>query len=173
MKDIDKYKLGITSLGSYCGRIIIPVYDDRDKLIFWTARAFSERGFISPSSSNETPKYLHPHDVSKDGVLFKTFKGKVDKMVLVEGPFGAIRVSKLFPAAATFGKLNTEMQLRMVTRACNRVVVLYDADALKEGLETRFKLQAMLPTKVVFLKNKTQPDSMTVQQLKEAMSGAF
>jgi hypothetical protein len=80
------YKLYIAYKGEYKNRIIIPIYDENNDIIYFQARRFPGSGVI--------PKYKNPH-IEKGSILLN--KSNFDKekyIIVVEGLIDAFMIGK-------------------------------------------------------------------------------
>ena len=156
-QEIRNYKLGYCSSGVFQDRIIVPIYEG-DKLKYYVGRTYT----------NRQPKYLNA-PVDKGGAIFKTFKGKVDRSIICEGIFDAIRIGKLFPAIALLGKVvNGSPQIASILKSTKEAFVMLDRDAESQGFFASHVLNYYLKTHVMFIKDK-DPGSMSLKDLKEML----
>jgi len=121
--DIIKYQIGFCKSGDYKGRIIVPSYDEDNKLNFFSARSYYEDSYL---------KYKNP-EASKDIIGFGNMINWSMPIVLVEGVFDAIAIRR--NAIPLFGK--TVMGNLRDTIFLNRPPKIYislDEDALKNSV---------------------------------------
>jgi hypothetical protein len=83
-EDILKYNIGYCEHGSYANMIIIPSYDNKGNLNYFTARGFEE---FSQS------KYKNP-DVSRDIIGFELFINWDVPITICEGMFDAMAIKR-------------------------------------------------------------------------------
>ncbi len=117
--------------GPYSRRIILPVYDEERRLIYFQGRAFM------PPSSN--PPYLNP---SVERPLFSPRGFIGDDPVLCEGYFDALAIGS--KAVAVFGSNLTDRQFKeIIVAAPERITICFDDDdAGKAGMiATRQRLR--------------------------------
>ena len=79
-----RYKLFIAYKGDYKGRIIIPIYDENNNIIYFQARRI-------PGSDME-PKYRNPHLEKGSIVLNKPYFNKEKYIITVEGLIDAFMI---------------------------------------------------------------------------------
>jgi DNA primase len=122
------------------GRIIVPVEDDRGRLV-----AFGGR--VLPGAPSDAPKYVNSPETDiyqKSHVLYALPKARPaiqrrDRAILVEGYFDVIALHQAgFPeSVATCGTALTAKHLETVRRLTRTVVAQFDADAAGENAATR------------------------------------
>lgn len=157
------YKLGYCATGRYRNRVVVPVYWF-DTLVTWVARSLSddvERTKLTPFG-NKQSNYL----LNLDRLWGR------DEIVLVEGPFDALKLPDV--AVASFGKKISRKQVSLLTHAnVKRVLIAYDNDALDATWATARILSKRFDVGVVTLPDGEDPGSLpeltTRQLLKEAI----
>jgi len=134
--DIIKYQIGFCKEGEYKNRIIIPSYDEDNRLNFFSARSYYEDAYI---------KYKNP-EITKDIIGFENMINWNIPIVLVEGVFDAIAIRR--NAIPLFGKTIMEkLHDKILTNRPPKIYISLDEDAkkniaiivetfLKEGIET-------------------------------------
>lgn len=130
---IERYKLGFCISGYYSNRIILPVYDCKNELIFFVARSYF---------ANVDKKILNPSKeltgVGKSEILYN-INNNIDKdeVIINEGPFDAISTD----GVALFGKIASDEQLHKIKKLKARnVTIMLDSDAVKYAYELADKL---------------------------------
>lgn len=129
---IDRYDLRCAVTGKYKDRIIIPIRHN-DELLGWTSRALIGKPI-------DAPRYLASSEDVKSTVFnYDKLKGGGDRLVIVEGPFDAIKVDSFVPrrpqdvkATCTFGTSLTIGQLallRVLVKKFDETWVLFDQGA--------------------------------------------
>tara|TARA_R110002051_G_scaffold71264_3_gene128364 strand:- start:21 stop:938 length:918 start_codon:yes stop_codon:yes gene_type:complete len=127
-KDIIKYEIGFCEEGLYRNRIIIPSYDNNNKLNFFIARNFYKGGM----------KYKNP-PVSKNVIMFENHINWNLPIVICEGAFDAIAIKR--NVIPILGKTLPEALLeKMVNGGTNKVIIILDTDARKDALKMTEKL---------------------------------
>ena len=120
--DYIKYNIGYCLTGEYAGRIIIPSYDENNRLNFFVGRTF-ENAFM---------KYKNP-SASKDVIVFENMINWDQPIVLVEGVFDAMAVKR--NAVPILGKtLSKSLMQKLVSNKVEDIYVALDRDALKSAL---------------------------------------
>ena len=127
-KDIIKYEIGFCEEGLYRNRIIIPSYDNNNKLNYFIARNFYKGGM----------KYKNP-PVSKNVIMFENHINWNLPIVICEGAFDAITIKR--NVIPILGKTLPEALLeKMVNGGTNKVIIILDTDARKDALKMTEKL---------------------------------
>ena len=127
-KDIIKYEIGFCEEGLYRNIIIIPSYDNNNKLNFFIARNFYKGGM----------KYKNP-PVSKNVIMFENHINWNLPIVICEGAFDAIAIKR--NVIPILGKTLPEALLeKMVNGGTNKVIIILDTDARKDALKMTEKL---------------------------------
>ena len=148
----EDYKKGDYSFGP---RLLFPVYQ------FGVYRGFQARTIWK----NTDPKYINASGMEKKTILYNydnAFKHK--NLIIVEGIFDAVRVG-LDRAIASFGKAISEEQIRLIALGdFDRVILLLDPDAKKEGESSARKLSTNFNTYIGLLSEK-DPAEMTREEI--------
>ena len=122
--DIIKYNIGYCENGLYSNMIIIPSYNEKGQLNYFTARSFQEDPFI---------KYRNP-DVSRDIIPFELFINWDLPIILCEGPFDAIAIKR--NVIPLFGKnIQSSLMKKIVTSKVQKIYIALDTDAIQKALE--------------------------------------
>jgi DNA primase len=128
IKDIIKYEIGFCEEGLYRNRIVIPSYDNNNKLNYFIARNFYKGGM----------KYKNP-PVSKNVIMFENHINWNLPIVICEGAFDAITIKR--NVIPILGKTLPEALLeKMVNGGTTRVIIILDTDARKDALKMTEKL---------------------------------
>jgi DNA primase len=121
--DIKRYNIGYCDSGHYANRIIIPSYDNNNRLNYFIARSvFDEEKF----------KYKNP-PVSKNVIMFENQINWNEPITLVEGVFDAMAVKRnAIPLLGKFvpKKLNDTIYEKEV----KSINILLDEDAQQQAL---------------------------------------
>lgn len=132
---IDKYKFGL-GLDVLTGRVVLPIYDIYDNLIYFQARSFLGR----------EPKYFNPpasvYGVGKSEVIALSSNLNFRKVALCEGIFSAIAMTENYiPAIAVLGHTLSDTQLsQIVCSNVKEVVVSFDPGVEEDMWNTALKL---------------------------------
>ena len=173
MQDVKHWHFGQTKISSrYIGYVLIPIYDN-GKI----------RGFIGRYGSKNVPddklRYSNSLNTDFSCLLFgyeDIIKGKTETVVITEGLFDAIAVTKklnLFAdesvrAVCTFGKKISQTQInKLLEKQVRRVILLYDYDALKEIRHYATVLDDYFDTKVAVALGKKDIDECTIEEVIE------
>jgi len=123
-EDMIKYHMGYCENGEYKNMIIIPSYDDKGNLNYFTARSFEKDPYR---------KYKNP-SVSRDIVPFEMFINWNSPLVLCEGPFDAIAIKR--NAIPLLGKnIQTNLMKKIVSSKVEKIYIALDSDAIKSSLK--------------------------------------
>ena len=123
IEDMIKYHMGYCERGEYQNMIIIPSYDDKGNLNYFTARSFEKDPYR---------KYKNP-SVSRDIVPFEMFINWNSPLVLCEGPFDAIAIKR--NAIPLLGKnIQTNLMKKIVSSKVEKIYIALDSDAIKSSL---------------------------------------
>jgi DNA primase len=124
IEDMIKYHMGYCESGEYKNMIIIPSYDDKGNLNYFTARSFEKDPYR---------KYKNP-SVSRDIVPFEMFINWNSPLVLCEGPFDAIAIKR--NAIPLLGKnIQTNLMKKIVSSKVEKIYIALDSDAIKSSLK--------------------------------------
>lgn len=173
LEDIKHWEFGQTKLVSrYLGYVLIPIKEDG-----------KVKGFIGRYGSKNVPedklRYSNSLGTDFSCLLFgydDVIKGKTDTVIITEGLFDAIAVTKklnLFAdesirAVCTFGKKISQVQIqKLLAKQVRKVVLLYDYDALKEIRHYATLLDEYFITKVAVALGKKDIDECTLDEVIE------
>lgn len=173
LEDIKHWEFGQTKLVSrYLGYVLIPIKEDG-----------KVKGFIGRYGSKNVPedklRYSNSLGTDFSCLLFgydDIIKGKTDTVIITEGLFDAIAVTKrlnLFAdesirAVCTFGKKISQVQIqKLLTKQVRKVILLYDYDALKEIRHYATILDEYFITKVAVALGKKDIDECTLDEVIE------
>jgi DNA primase len=122
--DIIKYNIGYCVSGLYSNRIIIPSYDDRNKLNYFIARSFYEDSGI---------KYKNP-PVSKNTILFENQINWQLPITICEGIFDAIAIKKnVIPILGKF--IPKKLMSKILEQSVKEINIMLDTDAQDQALK--------------------------------------
>jgi DNA primase len=122
--DIIKYNIGYCSKGLYANMIIIPTYDNKGNLNYFTARSFE---------TNPSVKYRNP-SISRDIIPNEHLINWNIPIVLCEGLFDAIAIKR--NAIPLLGKnIQSNLMKRIVTSTIDKIYIALDKDAIKQSLK--------------------------------------
>lgn len=137
-EEIIKYNLGYCDYGPYANRIIIPSYDERGLLNYFTARSFD---------INNSLKYKNP-SVIRDIIPFELFINWSLPIILCEGPMDALAIKR--NCIPLLGKnISSALMKKIVSSPPNKIYIALDNDALKQAI--KYCEQFMEQGKRVFL----------------------
>lgn len=158
-EDIIKYNIGYCEDGLFRNYVIIPSYDENNKLNYFVARNYYDKGY----------RYKNPSQSKNQFIFGNTITFKLP-IVLVEGVFDAISVKR--NAIPLLGKrLQSVVYDKLISNKVKDVYIMLDNDARDEALEIAKKLQKQhINTYVVDMGAKDPADlgfKQSNQKLKE------
>ena len=122
-EDILKYGIGYCETGRYANMVIIPSYDEKGNLNYFTGRSFEKQS---------TLKYKNP-TVSRDIIPFEIFINWDLPIILCEGPFDAIAIKR--NVIPLLGKnIQPTLMKKLVLSSVNKIYIALDKDAQKQAL---------------------------------------
>ena len=126
--EIARYGIGYCTDGPYAERVIVPSYDKNGILNYFTARSFTGSNY----------KYKNP-PVSKDVIGFEFFINWNEPIILCEGPFDALSITR--NAIPLFGKtIPKELLKKIYTKNVKEIYIVLDEDARKDSIKLLDKL---------------------------------
>lgn len=128
--DIKRYNIGYCDSGHYANRIIIPSYDNNNRLNYFIARSvFDEEKF----------KYKNP-PVSKNVIMFENQINWNEPITLVEGVFDAMAVKR--NAIPLLGKFVPKtLNDTIYKKEVKSINILLDEDAQEQALRYTVQYQ--------------------------------
>lgn len=169
---IERFDLRYAMSGDWGYRLILPIYDERTRLLTWTGRAITETAKVryktltaSPEKAGDGPLALAPIPDCLMG-LPDLFEGG-EFLVIGEGPFDGFRLSLAadpYDAKATclFGKVISASQLDLLVQLrpfYKAIFLLLDPDAAPDALRMGPALR-MAGVQTVPLRGDCDPDEM-------------
>ena len=122
-EDILKYGIGYCEQGRYANMIIIPSYDAKGNINYFTGRSFEKQSTI---------KYKNP-TVSRDIIPFELFINWELPLILCEGPFDAISIKR--NVIPLLGKnIQSNLMKKIVMSSVEKIYIALDKDAQKQAL---------------------------------------
>jgi hypothetical protein len=127
--DILKYGIGYCATGRYAKMVIIPSYDSKGTLNYFTGRSFEKEPFV---------KYRNP-SVSRDIIPFELYINWNIPLILCEGPFDAISIKR--NVIPLLGKnIQPNLMKKIVMSSVEKIYIALDRDAQKQALDFCEKL---------------------------------
>lgn len=141
-------------------RVIIPVYDDTGKLIWYQARAVLK---------GQKPKYLQP-SYGREKILFKAgdTRDDVKRLVVTEDMLSAIVVGRVLPARSLLGTKITTEQAVILGRA-TRVTMWLDNDWAGINGSRKIRKSLSLITDVDDVRTDKDPKCYSSQEIEEVL----
>lgn len=156
------FGIGYCKYGILKGRIAIPIYDDKARLVAYCGRAVN----------NEKLRYKFPKGFRKNLVVYNYHNVKESKdkeIVVVEGYFDLYRVYQAgYACVALMGRSISQVQEQLILSLNKKLVLMFDGDkagrkATKKAVE---QLKSKVGFRVITLKNNIQPDDLTEYEIK-------
>lgn len=164
---IEQYHLKCCLMGRFKDRLIIPFYRDH-QLIAWTGRAIGR--------VLQAPRYLSSRLVKTTIFNEDELRRGGNQLFIVEGPFDALKLDfygQQYGARATcvFGtalSMDQVVILSALSKRFQRLVILFDADAVEPSWEAAHWLNAQIGT----LPDDTKdPGELTEPQIRRLVAG--
>ena len=144
-EDVLKYGIGYCETGRYANMVIIPSYDARGNINYFTGRSFEKEPSV---------KYRNP-SVSRDIIPFELFINWDLPLILCEGPFDAIAIKR--NVIPLLGKnIQTKLMKKIVMSSVEKIYIALDRDAQKQALD--FCERLMQEGKEVYLVDMQDKD---------------
>ena len=144
-EDILKYGIGYCETGRYANMVIIPSFDAKGNINYFTGRSFEKEPSV---------KYRNP-TVSRDIIPFELFINWDLPLILCEGPFDAIAIKR--NVIPLLGKnIQSNLMKKIVMSSVEKIYIALDRDAQKQALN--FCEQLMKEGKEVYLVDMKDKD---------------
>ena len=128
-EDILKYGIGYCETGRYANMVIIPSYDVKGNINYFTGRSFEKEPSV---------KYRNP-TVSRDIIPFELFINWDLPLILCEGPFDVIAIKR--NVIPLLGKnIQSNLMKKIVMSSVEKIYIALDRDAQKQALDFCEKL---------------------------------
>lgn len=173
------YGMRCVLIGRYAMRVIIPLHYNGD-IVSFAARSIYDAcpcgkgGWPNHSTEHKFTKILYPQGTHKAGMLFNIDRVYGPEVVLVEGPFDAIRLSTR--AVATLGAgLSAEQRQLLKAKGFEKVIICYDPDEAGEKGAVRAArelLAAGFEVAIAWLPEGTDPALAPSLDLTQALNEA-
>jgi hypothetical protein len=136
----ERYKMFLAYKGRYKGRIIIPIYDNHNNIIFFQGRRI-------PNTSLE-PKYLNP-PTGKDIILNKSAFKRDKSIIVTEGLIDAFMVGN--QGTSCLGKSFSDDLIKSLLKLTNKTVILaFDNDEAGDESLDKFLQESEYSRKVQY-----------------------
>lgn len=167
---VKHFRLREALVGEYRYRLVIPVYDIKDRLYTWTGRAINE-------SAKLRYKTLSPRDDPPargpitDMLLDLPHLTGERMLIICEGPFDAMNLSYYTPGLKThvtclFGKTVSDSQVDKViylSALYDNIVLLLDPDAAFDGLSLQRRFSPV-KVRIHWLRGDKDPGEMNAKE---------
>jgi len=161
-ESIKKWKIICCDEGKWKNRVVIPVYDEKNRLISLVARS------IDP----DAPKHLKVRKLKKSDIKKVVFGlnhiKNPELLYLVEGEFDVIYLQQNnIPAVSTGGLNNiSSSQIKKIANITDRLIISLDGDVVEEKIrEVRKKINGYFKTTILYLPDKKDPNDLTKKQV--------
>lgn len=129
--EVVSYGMRCVLIGRYAMRVIIPLRYNGEIVSFAARSIYDSCPCGSKPCEHKFTKILYPQGTHKAGMLFNIDRVYAPEVVLVEGPFDAIRLGDR--AVATLGAgLSAEQRQLLKAKGFDRVIICYDPDEAGE-----------------------------------------
>ena len=121
--DIVKYNMGYCEFGKYANTIILPSYNEKGNLNYFTSRNFNK---------NSSSKYINP-DIPRDIIGLELFINWNVPIILCEGIFDAVAIKR--NAIPLLGKtIQNSLMKKIINSSVEKIYIALDKDAIKQAL---------------------------------------
>jgi len=149
--------------GSMHGRVVIPIHNERGKLVAYAGRAID----------GSEPRYKLPTGFHKSLELYNLHRvGESETVIVVEGFFDTIKVVQAgLPAVGLMGSSLSPRQEQLLVQHFKRLALMFDGDeagrkAMEECLR---RLANHLWIRSIALADGQQPDQLSTETLQELL----
>ena len=152
--------------GTMCGRIVIPVHNERGGLVAYAGRAVNR----------SNPRYRFPAGFRKSAELYNLHRCHMRSVVLVEGFFDVLNVVKAgFDAVALMGSSLSERQRVLLLTHFSEVVLMLDGDDTGRQATRRIAeaLKDVVQLRLGVIPDGRQPDSLRADEIRQLVTEAF
>lgn len=153
-----RMNIGFCDTGRYANRIIVPMFDVGDNIIYFVGRSIYK---------HIKPKILNPFGERKSVLFNWNTAQNFSEIYLAEGVFGAL---VFYPyGVATLGKEITDEQILIILRSKVKIInIVLDGNAIQDAHRVANKilsLTAKIKIRVLKLKPEIQPDDLSFEHL--------
>lgn len=151
--------------GEYLDSIVIPVPTTyNNKVDYFTCRTLRPHG---------PPKYRNA-PWPKGSTVYEPWTLQLGAFtrVICEGPFDAIRISRITSSWALLGKRASREQLEWICERQNGVIILLDPEAYIEALRLKLELESKGVMAEIAELTRTDPGDSTEEEIREVVSHA-
>jgi DNA primase len=163
----DRFGIGFyPGRGIMCGRIVIPIHNERGHLVAYAGRAVDRTN----------PRYRFPAGFRKSAELYNVHRCQLRSVVLVEGFFDVLNVVKAgFDAVALMGASLSERQQVLLLSHFSEIVLLLDGDDAGRQATRRIAeaLKNLAKLHVGVVPDGRQPDSLRADEVRQIVTQAF
>lgn len=158
LEDINTFNIGWTSQFEYKNRLIFPLYNEENELIFFQARGIFD---------NQIPKYKTWKGCKKSNFLYDARKIKTtENIIIVEGILNAISIGGI----AVLGKDPSNFQIENLCALGNSFIVYLDFDALNYSFFLAEEL--LIRGKKIKIAVSVKDANANIQEAKKAINTA-
>ncbi|MBW2982665.1 toprim domain-containing protein [Candidatus Woesearchaeota archaeon] len=159
---IKKFNILCSDSGFWQQRVIIPIYNNDERLVSLAAR------HISTDDKRKKVRKLKGSDRSKILYGMHTLKSK-KRLVIVEGEFDVIYLQQFNIPAVSLGTTTvSSYQKKEIIKNCDKVYISLDGDVDKQGIaKLKKQLDEYVSVEVIKLPGKQDPNSLTKKQVRK------
>jgi DNA primase len=115
--------MGYCEFGKYANTIILPSYNEKGNLNYFTSRNFNK---------NSSSKYINP-DIPRDIIGLELFINWNVPIILCEGIFDAVAIKR--NAIPLLGKtIQNSLMKKIINSSVEKIYIALDKDAIKQAL---------------------------------------
>lgn len=165
-EEVVQYELGYCEFGDWHHRLLIPIKDPAHTKIL----AVQGRTII-----NAEPRYATTHGPRPLYIPWETYTDPWQRLVLVEGPFDAWRVSRKCPAVAGLGDSLSKDQLNTLLFNClahwkvTDLLIWYDASAIEAAQRVAEQTRDIVNTTVIVDLHEKDPGGADERHIQETL----
>lgn len=125
------------------------------------------------------PKYINAPWPKGNNLYFPVYNRTYDFMIIVEGPFDAIKGARIDPTVGLLGKTANKEQLHSLCNIDKKFIILLDPDAWEHSVRLKLGLMAMadqLGRKIQVVNHflpKWDPGDMATEELRKELDQAM
>ena len=141
---IKAFGIGHCDHGMMKGRIAIPIYDEKGRLIAYTGRRIIDKNLSHTVNPEKVPKYNFPKGFVKSRVVYNYSRAVCSKsgiIFLTEGFFDVFKLHQYgYSAISVMGTTISPYQLHLIKLLNKHIIIFFDGDtAGTKGSEKVYK----------------------------------
>jgi len=163
--DIERWNIGYCEGGWYAKRLIFPIFNFRNEL----------KGFVARAIDDRKPKYQYPFGMKTGELLYNLVALADDRegaLVVNEGIFDVIKVSDAgYNCVGLLGSSLSEKQFKML-KGWWEFILMLDRDAVLKTDVIARRLTALGKVRIVYLEGDKDPGDMNVGEIHKVVDKA-